>query len=209
MHTIRVLDDTVRLVNQVTESDLRSPTPCAGWDLAMLIGHMTAQHHGFAAAARGRGDDRTAWRQVRAGSDAAERYAEAVADVLDAFAADDVLDRSFHLAEFGITVPGRVAVGFHLVDYVVHGWDVAHSLGLAFRPGPDAVAAALAIARSVPDGPDRLAPGAPFRPARPVPPSADPLTEILLLLGRDPAQRPPRPEQGGLSDGSRPPASRQ
>ena len=190
MHTIEVtrgvLRDTITLIDTVTESDLRLPTPCASWDLAELIGHMTAQHHGFAAAARGDGADPADWKHTAAGPDAAARYAEAVADVLDAFSAPDVFERQFFLAEFGVTVPGHMAVGFHLVDYVVHGWDAAHTLGVAFRPGREAVSAALEIARSVPGGPDRLAAGAPFGPALPVPDGADPLTEILLLLGRDP-----------------------
>jgi len=33
----------------------------------------------------------------------------------------------------GITVPAPIAIGFHLVDYVAHGWDVARTLG-ASRP---------------------------------------------------------------------------
>ncbi|KHD72046.1 hypothetical protein MB27_42495 [Actinoplanes utahensis] len=188
--TRAVLHDTVTLIDKVTDVDLRLPTPCAGWDLAMLLGHMTAQHHGFAAAARGSGGDLAVWAQAPAGADAADRYREAVADVLAAFSVGDVFERPFHLAEFDATVPGRMAVGMHLVDYVVHGWDVAHTLGAGFRPGAEAVTAALEVARSVPDGADRLAPGAPFAPAHPVPVDADPLTEILLLLGRDPSRRP-------------------
>ncbi|BCJ42054.1 TIGR03086 family protein [Actinoplanes ianthinogenes] len=179
---------TVALVARATPADLAQPTPCAGWDLAALLAHMTAQHHGFAAAARGHGADVSFWTPEPIGADFADRYADAVTTVLDAFAEPDVLDRPFVLPEFSTdrTFPGRLALTFHLVDYVVHGWDVARSLGLPYRPEPEILAATLPIARAVPDDASRLAPGAAFAPARPVPPGSGPLAEILLLLGRCP-----------------------
>jgi uncharacterized protein (TIGR03086 family) len=79
-----------------------------------------------------------------------------------------------------------VAIGFHLVDYVVHGWDVAASVGLGFELPDDVLRAALPIARSVPGGESRTVPGAAFAPGRPVPAGAEPLAEILALLGRGP-----------------------
>ncbi len=177
---------TVELVARATPADLARPSPCAGWDLAVLLRHMTAQHHGFAAAAQGHGADLAFWTSAPVGPDFAERYAEAATDVLKAFAEPDALDRPFHLPEFRRTVPGRLALSFHLVDYVVHGWDVAKTLSLPFNPPAEVLAATLPIARAVPDGPARLAPDAAFAPALPIPPDTDPLAEILLRLGRRP-----------------------
>ena len=171
---------TVDLVQRISATDLARPTPCAGWDLAALLGHMTEQHRGFAAAARGSGTAR------EPAGDPVRAYVDAADEVISAFAADDELDRPFHLPEFGRPVPLRMAIGFHLVDYVVHGWDVARTIGAAYRPDPEVLAQALPIVRAVPDGPERLALEAPFRPALPVAAGADALTEILLLLGRDP-----------------------
>lgn len=173
---------TVDLIHRITETDLARPTPCAGWDLAALLGHMTAQHRGFAAAARGGGGDHAVW-EPRAG----DSYGEAAEDVLSAFAEEGVLDRPFRMPEIDRPIPGRLAIGFHLVDYVVHGWDVARTIDAAYQPEPAVLAAVLPIVRAVPDGPERLGPQAPFRPALTVPAGADPLTEILLLLGRDPS----------------------
>lgn len=193
MHTIA--DDdiaavraTVAVVAKISADDLRRPTPCAEWDLGTLLAHMTAQHYGFAAAAAGQGADRTAWRLVPLGDDFVRGYAAAADAVVDAFGADGVLDRPFVLPEFGTDqpFPGRLAIGFHLVDYVVHGWDVATSIGVAFQPPDDVVAAALPIARAVPVGAVREAPGGPFGPALPVAAGAAPMDEILALLGRDP-----------------------
>ena len=175
------------LVAQVTDADLGRPTPCAGWDLAMLLEHMTTQHRGFAAAAAGRGADPAVW-QVTPGPAVVERYAAAAAEVITAFSAGDVLDRPFTLPEFGTDrpFPGRLAVGFHLVDYVVHGWDVARALGRPYQPAAEVLALTVPIARAVPGGAARLAEGAAFGPGIAVAAGADPLTEILSLLGRDP-----------------------
>ena len=177
--------DSVAVVAGVTTEDLVRATPCAGWNLLGLVAHMTAQHHGFAAAARGHGDDEAAWRPAAA-DDPVKAYAAAAEEVLTAFADDGVLDREFFLPEAGVAVPARLAIGFHLVDYLVHGWDVARAVGVAYRPSPAAVAAALPIARAVPDGPDRREPGAAFAPGRAVPPGTGAMAEILLRLGRDP-----------------------
>jgi hypothetical protein len=38
-------------VSQAGAADLARPTPCTGWTLGDLIGHMTAQHYGWTAAA--------------------------------------------------------------------------------------------------------------------------------------------------------------
>jgi uncharacterized protein (TIGR03086 family) len=181
------------LVARVADGDLGRRTPCAGWDLAMLLEHMTTQHRGFAAAAEGRGADPAVWR-LTPGPSVVERYASSAAEVIAAFAAPDVFDRPFTLPEFGTgrPFPGRLAVGFHLVDYVVHGWDVARSLGLPYRPPAEVLALTLPIARAVPGGSARLAEGAAFAPEVAAAAGSDPLTEILTLLGRDPGWHTPQ-----------------
>ena len=127
-HRVAVLA-SVDVVNAVTPEQLRAPTPCAGWNLADLLAHMTVQHRGFAAAARGGGADPAVWRPDTVAdavaADPAGVYAAAAGDVLDAFTAEGVLDATFALPEFGpgAAVPGGLAIGFHFVDYVVHGWD--------------------------------------------------------------------------------------
>jgi uncharacterized protein (TIGR03086 family) len=183
----RAVRASADLVRRVTAADLGRPTPCGDWDLAALLAHMTAQHRGFAAAA-GHGGDLAVWQPVHA-ADPVAAHRSAAEQVLAAFAAPDLDVRRFVLPEItrAPDFPATQAIGFHLVDYVVHGWDVATALGIDAPPLDDAVlAAALRIARAVPDGADRLAPGAAFAPARPVPTGADALTEILLLLGRRP-----------------------
>jgi uncharacterized protein (TIGR03086 family) len=69
---------------------------------------------------------------------------------------------------------------------VVHGWDVARSLGLEPEPEPSVLAVALKVAQAVPAGPARLEPGAAFGPEVAVPEEADTLGRIVALLGRSP-----------------------
>ncbi|GAA2670511.1 TIGR03086 family metal-binding protein [Streptomyces lunalinharesii] len=192
----RAVRDSVALVNRLAPGDLARPTPCAGWDLAALLAHLTAQHHGFAAAALGRGRDLTHWAVRPLGDDvavAAMRYRLAAEGVLAAFATVTDPDRPFALPEFTTdrTFPAVQAVGFHLIDYVVHGWDLARSLGLRYDPDPELLDAALPIARAVPDGAARLAPGSAFRPGLPATADAGALDRVLAVLGRSPEWRVP------------------
>jgi uncharacterized protein (TIGR03086 family) len=178
---------SVELVSLVGPDDLGRPTPCPDWTLGDLLAHMTAQHRGFAAAAGG-GADLAVWEVGPPGADPVPAYSEAADRVLAAFALDGVLERPFALPEIStrLTFPGRQAIGFHCVDYVVQGWDVARALGVPYRPDPDLVAATLRIARAVPDGPERLEPGAAFRPGLAVPEGASPLDRVVSALGRSP-----------------------
>lgn len=181
------VDYTVTIVSMATADDLSRPTPCAEWDLAQLLAHMTAQHRGFAAAARGHGGELSTW-QVRQSSDPVADYAAAAAEVSAAFSETGVLQRDFELPEFGpgFVAPGELAVGFHFVDYVVHGWDVARALAVPYAVDERVAGRALEIAQAVPDGEERLVPGAPFAPATADREAPDVLARTLALLGRSP-----------------------
>ncbi|MGW7257741.1 TIGR03086 family metal-binding protein [Streptomyces sp. NPDC054834] len=189
---------SVALVRRVTPDDLLRPTPCSAWTLSDLLAHMTGQHRGFAAAALGHGEDLAHWRvrlpaEDAATEDAVAEYGEAAEQVITAFAAVAAPDRPFALPELSAvrTFPAAQAIGFHLIDYVVHSWDVARSLGVAYDPGPELLAAALPLARTVPDGDFRLAPDSAFRPALPADDGASTLERILTTLGRSPGWRGP------------------
>jgi uncharacterized protein (TIGR03086 family) len=86
--------------------------------------------------------------------------------------------------------PAAMAIGFHYVDYVVHGWDVARTLGQSYELPVDVVAAALPLALVVPDGDFRTIGNAPFGPPIPSTDPADDFDRILTYLGRSPQWRP-------------------
>lgn len=184
---------SVDLVARARPADMARPTPCADWTLLGLVSHMAAQHYGFAAAAGGDGD-LARWRPRRLGADPVADYRESADAVLAAFSAPGVLDRQFPLPEFapGASFPGQQAVSFHFIDYVVHSWDVAMTLGLAVRFTPALLDAAAGVAQAVPAGEARLAPGAAFAPAVACQ-DGSPLDRIVALLGRSPDWK--RPDQ--------------
>jgi len=187
---------SVDIVAAATLDDLDRPTPCNGWSLADLLAHMTVQHRGFAAAARGGGADLAVWQPATVAdavaADPAGAYAAAAADVVDAFSADGVLDATFALPEFGpgAAVPGAMAIGFHFVDYVVHGWDVACAIGAPFELPTEVVNAVLPLVFAVPDGDFRETEGAPFARALTPTRAENDLDRILLHLGRSPDWAP-------------------
>jgi uncharacterized protein (TIGR03086 family) len=184
---------TVAVAGTVSAADLGRATPCAEWTLGDLLAHMTIQHEGFAAAARGKGADLSRWQPRATGTAAAlvAEYAAAAADVIEAFAEEGIADRKFDLPEISFPgpFPARQAIEFHLVDYVAHGWDLARSLGLGYDLEPDILDTALVIARGIPDGEHRLHPGAAFAPRVTPATPATSLDQILTQLGRNPAWR--------------------
>ncbi|MFE6163809.1 TIGR03086 family metal-binding protein [Streptomyces sp. NPDC056486] len=183
------VQESLRVLRAARDADWERPSPCADWTLRDLVAHMTAQHHGFAAAARGSGADRTYWIEQDLGSDPFKIYEESVRHVLAAFAEEaeeGVMERGFTLPEIGGTFTGRIAVGFHFLDYVVHSWDVATTIGVDIDLPLPVIEAALEIARRVPKDPERRGPGAAFAPVLPTPEHASPLEEMLALLGRSP-----------------------
>ncbi|HEY3906889.1 MAG TPA: TIGR03086 family metal-binding protein [Streptosporangiaceae bacterium] len=183
--------ESVRVVARSKAADLSRPTPCAGWTLADLLTHMATQHYGFAAASTGDGDLAN-WQPRPLGDDPVAAYQAAADHVLAAFAADRVLDRQFPLPEIprAPAFPARQAISFHFIDYVVHSWDVAKTLGIEATFDPPLLDAALAVAQAVPAGQARLVPGAAF--STEVEWLGDSrLDQIVAILGRSPNWQPP------------------
>jgi len=181
----RALELAGPVLAQVRPSDLTRPTPCAGWDLRALLGHVIGQNHGFADAVEATDAPLSAYADRPPHPAAVGGDWDASAErVASAFAAAP-LDRRVLLVEISgeHRFPVAVVVGLHLLDTVVHTWDVATALGLGFRPDDELVAAAAAQARQIPGGPARERPGAAFGPEVSVP-SPDEWSRTLALLGR-------------------------
>ena len=185
----RVVRATVSVVSQADPADLARPTPCADWTLGELITHMTAQHDGWAAAAAGDGGDLSRWQPGPPAADPVREYAAAAGRVLAAFGADGVLDREFALAELSplLRFPAAQAISFHFIDYLVHGWDVARSLGMDYELEADLLAAALPVAQAVPDGEPRKLGVVPFAPGIQVAGDLSVMDQIVAMLGRSPS----------------------
>ncbi|QYG91221.1 TIGR03086 family protein [Iamia sp. SCSIO 61187] len=173
-------------IDMVTDADLTRPTPCAGWDLAVLLTHMVGQHRGFAASVTDGDAPLTAF--VPAAFSPAT-WRASVDALVAAFAAAE-LDATVIQPEMvpEVPLPVGLLVGAQMLDTVVHTWDVARSLGLDFTPPDDLADAVATVLPLIPDDDGRLAPGAPFGPALTA--GVGTWDHILAWLGRDPAWSP-------------------
>lgn len=202
----RALAVAADAVAGVRPERLDLPTPCAGWSLRRLLEHVVGQHRGFAAAAWGAGPDPAPWRDVPLEGGPFHRdplgaFRATARQLTAAFGAAATAAGPVELWLPDISarrpVPLARAVGFHLLDTLVHGWDVAAALGAA-RPvaaavdgDPELARALLAVAGEVPAGPGDRGAGRAFGERRPAVAQAGPLDSALALLGRDPDWRPP------------------
>jgi len=181
----RALDLSGAVLARVRTADLARPTPCVGWDLRTLLGHVIGQNHGFARAVETPDAPLAAFAERPPDPGGVTEAWQASADRVAAAFDAAPLDRRVLLVELSSETrfPLAMVVGFQLLDTVVHTWDVATALGEAFRPTDELVAAALAQARRVPGGSARQRPGAAFAPALPLD-GTDDWSHTLALLGR-------------------------
>ena len=187
----RALDQAAALIDATRPEDLDRPTPCEGWDVRTLLGHLVGVPRRVAhVGAGGAFDDVDSMPGVPDGEHAAA-FAAARAEVdrvwgLDG-SDDTVLDRILTVP-WG-TMPGR-AVGFGYVqEFTVHAWDLATALGRAGELDP-------ALAEAV-EGPahqflpaDTRGGEIPFGPVVAVPADAGPYERLVGWLGRDPQAVP-------------------
>jgi uncharacterized protein (TIGR03086 family) len=149
---------------------------------------MAVQHHGFARAVAGEHTAVDDWLPTPLGADFVAAYDEAADHVLASFAAPGAGGTAY-LPEIrdGVTVPAGMAIGFHFIDYVVHSWDVAATLGLPVEFDDEVLAAALAVAGQVPADDASRGPGRAFGPTLAPDPDRPALDRVLATLGRSPS----------------------
>ncbi|WP_380277855.1 TIGR03086 family metal-binding protein [Kitasatospora purpeofusca] len=194
LHT-RSLELAATVVDAVQPEQLVLPTPCGDWSLRRLLEHTVGQHRGFAAAAGGAGPDLALWHDVPVHGDPAGAFRHSAARLTAAFAVAAPRSAPLWLPEIrdGGPFPFDRAVGFHLLDTLVHAWDVAVALGsparlvAAVEEDPALAGTLLAVAGAVPAGPADRAPGRAFAAVRAADAAAGPFGRALALLGRDPA----------------------
>lgn len=179
----RILAETGKIVAAVRPEHLDNPTPCGPWKLGELLGHMVGHNHGFAAAANGTPVGGEVWDRLDITDPAAE-YNESAAAVSAAFgspSADPV-----EVYGYG-TLPVSIAINMHIVDFVVHGWDVARSIGWEWDYDEELVDIAYRTMLRFPN-PGR--PSKAFDVIVPVPDEAPVTDRLMGYVGRDPQWSP-------------------
>lgn len=167
----------------VTDDDLARPTPCLGWSLADLLGHLDDALDAFAEAAEGRVWLVPATPALLGPATTSVAGLQAKAGALVA-----AWSRPAAVVHVGAAaVPAETLTRAAALELAVHGNDVARSVrspltaGLRRLPAPLALALTDVAGELVPVG-GRTGR---FDPPRPVPPGADASTRLLAGLGRD------------------------
>ncbi|MET0135654.1 MAG: TIGR03086 family metal-binding protein [Kibdelosporangium sp.] len=176
---VRTAGEVIALVRP---DHLHLPTPCVDWTLHGLLRHLVSEDLAFAAATTAGTDPSDVdWNAGRLGPDPVADHRRAAAAYVTAFEPDLVLGREMRIGVFGV-LPGSVAVSMHLIDTVVHGWDVARTIGVPYAPDEHLVATALKVLRKFPAG--RPTPA--FDVQVDVPADATELDKLVAYVGRDP-----------------------
>ena len=178
----RSLAATGRLVDGVQPEQLQDPTPCQAWDLRLLLHHVIGANFMFAGVAAGGIMDPGGEMPDLTTLDPSAVYAESAAAVLAAWREPGALDRRCHLS-FG-DMPARATMAIHLLDTVVHGWDVAKATGQDTTIDPELAAAALVVAEGMIS--DALRATGAFGPPVPVPADAPVGDRLVAFTGRRP-----------------------
>jgi uncharacterized protein (TIGR03086 family) len=152
----------------VGPGDMTLPTPCAEWDLAMLLAHLSASMADLETAIRtGTLDmERPLARVV---GDPVETLRDQAAELLcTVYGYDGVTG---FVAVAGLPVPAGLVACTGAVEIAVHGWDVSAARGGAARGG---------VRPRKPKNPNYLM--GPERPIQPVPPIPAGLASRMLRL---------------------------
>ncbi len=180
--------NAARLELTIVEAvDLALPTPCPEWDLHALLAHMIGQNEGFATAiATGDANvESYAARPVHNPQAALKAWDTSVVHLVGACAA---VPAEAPVTLMGIapsaTFPAATAVRMHLLDTVIHTWDVAAARGTDYRPTDELLTLVAQIGRVVPGGAARTSAGAAFGPEVGTTTATDTWAATLAKLGR-------------------------
>lgn len=183
------IDDVERAVavfrdhaDAVTPADLARTTPCAGWDVQTLVGHVVGLYDGVTAALHGARVDLVAAPAPVDGA-AGARVADAATTMLAAWREPGALERT--LATTIRDMPASFATRIVTGDSLLHAWDLASALGRTVSLPGDLVDAQLAMMQQYYD-PAARGPGRGFDLAVEWPADAPVQERLVALSGRDP-----------------------
>jgi uncharacterized protein (TIGR03086 family) len=167
------------VIDEIPRDRWSAPTPCSEWTVRDLVRHLIAGNVKYTAIAQG-GQFTSDVPVVTVGNDAAERYRQTLAQMLEAWRAPGALDREIDLPR-GQRGPAEVAAWIHLAETLGHGWDLATATGQ--EPGfeDDVVTACLDECRR--RMPPHRGSGSAFADAVDAP-DGPPIRQLAAYLGR-------------------------
>ena len=179
-----------RLVEGVTDEQLREVTPCPGTAVRNMLGHLLGLSVAFRDAARKDLGVMTDTAPDAGASDIGPGWREDFPKILDGLAEAwrDPAAWTGMTRAGGIDLPGAVAAAVVADELVIHGWDLAVATGQPYEPDPAALRSSYTFLLAAAEDP--TGGGGIFGPVVPVPTDAPLLDRAVGLSGRDPGWKP-------------------
>ena len=172
-----VLDETEATIASVTPGQEHLPTPCPELDVARIVDHLVGWANSFATRLTGgsvTGDPN----DYRVGGNPATEFHQAAQTIVGAY-------------REGGEQSQKLPVGFIVMEFLVHGWDLATATGWSVKFKPAAADLALVTGRQMLQ-PEYRGPGKSFGYEVGVSDAAGPVDRLVAFFGRDPGwQGPP------------------
>ncbi|KJK45815.1 hypothetical protein UK23_24865 [Lentzea aerocolonigenes] len=176
-------DRLAGLVRNVTDGDLKAPTPCPDYSVGDLLDHINGLSVAFTMAALKTPLEGTAAGDAsRLPLDFRESIPARLGELAEAWRAKGAWDGMTRAG--GVDLPGEVAGAVALDEIVLHGWDLARATGQPFTVEEDLLQVVHGFVSSI--GQDDRD-GSLFGAAVEVGSNAPLLDRVLGLSGRDPA----------------------
>ncbi len=174
MNLAQIVAATDNVVRGTKSEQLGDPTPCAGWDVRALSGHVFQVVTALRIAGRGGPVPGELWSRTMTGADfdaAAKAWDRPPASMIDMG---------------GMPMPAQTVRAMLGADLVLHGWDLARATGQELTCSAEAAEqTCLFLAGFAEQGRGMGLFAAPV----PVAGDAPPLVRALALSGRDPSWR--------------------
>jgi uncharacterized protein (TIGR03086 family) len=177
-HCGRSVEAAQAVIDTVTSTDLRRPTPCAHWEVRDLLAHMIWMQRVFAGGLTG-GEIPDEAAPIT--DDPAGEYAAASATALAGWREVDWPAMTLRLpfSELPAAIGVRVFIG----DNSIHTWDLATALGQPFEIDDELAGPQLDLMQQFYD-PTNRGPASSFDLATPAPPGATTTERLIALSGR-------------------------
>ncbi|MGE5133300.1 MAG: TIGR03086 family metal-binding protein [Gemmatimonadota bacterium] len=174
----RAVRYTLAMAGRVTPELLPRATPCAGWDLRMLLSHLTGSLSTLSQGLAAGSLNADPWPGPPDGTAAGLRHqARRLLAACDAAPAGQLIAIGGHKLTAGILAAAGA------IEAAVHGWDISAACGDPEPVPPDLAAGLLAAAALlIPPGTRHGLFAAPL----PVPAPPAPGRQLLAFLGRNP-----------------------
>lgn len=177
----RAAAELAALLPPIAPGPLTAATPCAEWDLRALLNHVVRGTLMYCSVVRATSEpDRTL---DYLGDDAGFAFASASDEFAALMAAPGALERRYEGRRGPIS--GERLVGMRMVEYLVHGGDVAIATGQPYSPPDALVDGCIALALETETARPREA-GGPYAAALPVSPGAPSAVRLAAFFGRQP-----------------------